>query len=139
MAESRDGEVRLSVRDHGTGIRPEVHERLFDQFFTTKEHGLGMGLAIVRSIVESHGGKIDAENVADGGARFHFTLLGREAAPPITCRDRVFKRPRPTRKSLVVRRLWSIGLKSYTQAILAALNTPIIGNERYAYDSSANN
>jgi len=69
-----DGEVRLSVRDHGTGIRPEVYERLFDQFFTTKEHGLGMGLAIVRSIVESHGGKIDAENVADGGARFHFTL-----------------------------------------------------------------
>ncbi len=69
-----DGEVRLSVRDHGTGIRPEVHERLFDQFFTTKEHGLGMGLAIVRSIVESHGGKIDAENVADGGARFHLTL-----------------------------------------------------------------
>jgi len=69
-----DGEVRLTVRDHGTGIRPEVRERLFDQFFTTKEHGLGMGLAIVRSIVESHGGKIDAENVTDGGARFNFTL-----------------------------------------------------------------
>jgi len=69
-----DGEVRLSVRDHGTGIRAEVHERLFDQFFTTKEQGLGMGLAIVRSIVEAHGGQIDAENVADGGARFHFTL-----------------------------------------------------------------
>ena len=69
-----DGEVRLSVRDHGTGIPTEVHDRLFDQFFTTKEHGLGMGLAIVRSIVENHGGKIDAENVADGGARFYFTL-----------------------------------------------------------------
>ena len=69
-----DGEVRLSVRDHGTGIPTEVHDRLFDQFFTTKEHGLGMGLAIVRSIVEAHGGKIDAENVADGGARFYFTL-----------------------------------------------------------------
>ena len=69
-----DGEVRLSVRDHGTGIRTEVHERLFDQFFTTKEQGLGMGLAIVRSIVEAHGGKIDAENVADGGARFYFIL-----------------------------------------------------------------
>ena len=69
-----DGEVRLSVRDHGTGIRTEVHERLFDQFFTTKEQGLGMGLAIVRSIVESHGGDIQAENVADGGARFYFTL-----------------------------------------------------------------
>ena len=69
-----DGEVRLSVRDHGTGIRAEVHDRLFDQFFTTKEQGLGMGLAIVRSIVEAHGGQIDAENVADGGARFHFSL-----------------------------------------------------------------
>ena len=70
-----DNEVRLSVRDHGTGIRAEMHDHLFDQFFTTKEQGLGMGLAIVRSIVESHGGKIDAENVADGGARFYFTLL----------------------------------------------------------------
>ena len=69
-----ENEVRLSVRDHGTGIRAEVHDRLFDQFFTTKEQGLGMGLAIVRSIVESHGGRIVAENVADGGARFHFTL-----------------------------------------------------------------
>ena len=69
-----DGQVRLSVRDHGAGISSEVRERLFDQFFTTKEHGLGMGLAIVRSIVEAHGGKIDAENVADGGAHFYFTL-----------------------------------------------------------------
>ena len=69
-----DGEVRLSVRDHGTGLGTEVHEHLFDQFFTTKEHGLGMGLAIVRSIVEAHGGKIDAENMVDGGARFYFTL-----------------------------------------------------------------
>jgi signal transduction histidine kinase len=69
-----ENEVRLSVRDHGTGIRTEVHERLFDRFFTTKEQGLGMGLAIVRSIVESHGGKIDAENVAGGGAFFYFTL-----------------------------------------------------------------
>jgi C4-dicarboxylate-specific signal transduction histidine kinase len=69
-----DGAVHLSVRDHGTGIRAEEHRQLFEQFFTTKEQGLGMGLAIVRSIVEAHGGQIDAENVADGGARFHFTL-----------------------------------------------------------------
>jgi len=69
-----DKEVHVSVRDHGTGIRTEVHERLFDRFFTTKEQGLGMGLAIVRSIVESHGGNIQAENVPGGGARFYFTL-----------------------------------------------------------------
>jgi signal transduction histidine kinase len=73
-AANDEGEVRLTVRDHGIGIPTEVHDRLFDQFVTTKEHGLGMGLAIVRSIVEAHGGKIDAENVADAGASFHFTL-----------------------------------------------------------------
>jgi C4-dicarboxylate-specific signal transduction histidine kinase len=73
-ASDGDDKVRLSVRDHGTGIRTEVHGRLFDQFFTTKEHGLGMGLAIVRSIVEAHGGQIDAENAADAGACFYFTL-----------------------------------------------------------------
>ena len=68
------GEVELSVRDHGAGIPRDAHERLFDRFFTTKEKGLGMGLAIVLSIVEAHGGKIEAENVAEGGARFRFTL-----------------------------------------------------------------
>jgi signal transduction histidine kinase len=73
-AEKGNNEVTLSVRDHGTGIRSEVHGRLFERFFTTKEQGLGMGLAIVRSIIESHGGDIQAENVADGGARFYFTL-----------------------------------------------------------------
>ncbi len=69
-----DGEVHLSVRDHGAGISREAQERLFDRFFTTKEKGLGMGLAIVLSIVEAHGGRIEAENVSDGGARFRFTL-----------------------------------------------------------------
>ena len=69
-----DSEVRVGVRDYGAGIPAEVRERLFDQFFTTKEQGLGMGLAIVRSIVEAHGGTIDAENAPDGGARFYFDL-----------------------------------------------------------------
>lgn len=69
-----DGMIAVSVRDHGHGIADESRERLFEQFFTTKEEGLGMGLAIVRSIVEAHGGKIDANNVDGGGARFYFLL-----------------------------------------------------------------
>jgi PAS domain S-box-containing protein len=69
-----DGSIEVSVRDCGAGIPDEVRDRLFDQFFTTKAKGLGMGLAIVRSIVEAHGGTIDVENLAGGGARFYFIL-----------------------------------------------------------------
>jgi signal transduction histidine kinase len=54
---------------------------MFEQFFTTKTEGLGMGLAIVRSIIESHGGKIEAENVAGGGARFSFMLPASREIP----------------------------------------------------------
>ena len=68
-----DGTISVSVRDRGGGITPEIRAQLFDQFFTTKEKGLGMGLSIARSIVEAHGGKIEAETDG-GGARFSFTL-----------------------------------------------------------------
>ena len=78
---SSDEGVSVIVRDYGIGIREEVRGRLFEQFFTTKEEGLGMGLAIVRSIVEAHGGKIEAENVEGGGARFHFTLPASKEVP----------------------------------------------------------
>jgi two-component system, LuxR family, sensor kinase FixL len=69
-----DGAICTSVRDYGVGISEEARERLFDHFFTTKAEGLGMGLGIVRSIVQSHDGTVAAENVVGGGARFHFTL-----------------------------------------------------------------
>jgi PAS domain S-box-containing protein len=69
-----DGTVRMSVRDYGAGVSEEMPDRLFDPFFSTKTEGLGMGLAIVRSIVESHGGTITAKNADDGGARFEFVL-----------------------------------------------------------------
>jgi PAS domain S-box-containing protein len=66
--------IRVTVRDHGTGIADETRERLFEQFYTTKKDGLGMGLPIVRSIVEAYGGKITAGNAEGGGAWFQFEL-----------------------------------------------------------------
>jgi two-component system sensor kinase FixL len=69
-----DGAIEVAVLDYGAGIPDEVRERMFEQFFTTKEKGLGMGLAIVRSIIEAHGGTIEAENLKEGGARFNFIL-----------------------------------------------------------------
>jgi C4-dicarboxylate-specific signal transduction histidine kinase len=69
-----NGSVWVKVRDHGTGISEETQERLFEHFYTTKKDGLGMGLAIVRSIVEAHGGKITAGNAEGGGACFEFRL-----------------------------------------------------------------
>jgi PAS domain S-box-containing protein len=69
-----DNTICTSVRDYGVGIPEEARDRIFDHFFTTKADGLGMGLGIVRSIVESHAGTVVAENVDGGGARFHFTL-----------------------------------------------------------------
>ena len=68
------GAIRTSVRDYGNGIPEEVRARVFEQFFTTKAKGLGMGLAIVQTIIKSHDGSIVAENADGGGARFYFTL-----------------------------------------------------------------
>jgi PAS domain S-box-containing protein len=72
--ENVDGAVRVTVRDHGTGIAEEARERLFDQFFSTKAQGVGMGLAIVWSIIDAHSGTIRAENVDGEGAQFTFSL-----------------------------------------------------------------
>lgn len=73
-AEREDKFLYLSVTDNGAGIPDELFTRLFEPFVTTKPSGLGMGLAICRSIVEAHGGRIWAERPVDGGARFTFTL-----------------------------------------------------------------
>jgi PAS domain S-box-containing protein len=68
-----DGFVQVSVRDHGSGLPEGEPEKIFTHFFSTKPNGMGMGLTIVRSIIEGHGGELGAENV-EGGARFFFRL-----------------------------------------------------------------
>lgn len=69
----------ISVSDTGTGL-PEQTNQIFDAFFTTKIHGTGMGLSISRSIIESHGGRLWAENNSPRGARFCFTLPTKDEA-----------------------------------------------------------
>ena len=71
--ESHD-RVRVSVRDFGTGLPIEEPERIFERFFSTKREGMGMGLAIGRSIIASHGGELAAANAQGGGAYVYFSL-----------------------------------------------------------------
>jgi PAS domain S-box-containing protein len=69
-----DGTVNVAVRDSGPGIPPDKLERIFEPFFTTKASGMGMGLAIARSILHSHGGRLWAENAPGGGVAFTLAL-----------------------------------------------------------------
>ncbi|MBA3939989.1 MAG: PAS domain-containing sensor histidine kinase [Sphingopyxis sp.] len=68
------GMLAVRVDDSGPGIAPDDLPRIFDSFFSTKSGGMGIGLAMCRSIVEAHGGQIEARNRVGGGARFAFTL-----------------------------------------------------------------
>lgn len=73
------GQVRLSVRDSGVGIDTKSLERLFDAFYTTKSHGMGVGLSISRSIIESHEGRLWASANDGPGATFSFSIPCRSA------------------------------------------------------------
>lgn len=78
-----EGSVALHVTDNGTGLPPEVRERVFDSFYTTKAQGMGMGLTISHSIIERHHGRLTAQPNAPHGSCFSFTLptAEREALP----------------------------------------------------------
>ncbi len=68
------------MRDAGPGIPADALEQIFDPFFTTKPDGMGMGLAISRTIIEAHDGSLWAENTNGSGAAFRFTLRIAEEA-----------------------------------------------------------
>ena len=70
--------IEFSVRDSGPGLPAEIMSQIFDAFFTTKEEGMGIGLKLCRTIVESHQGRLQADNIYNGpditGSRFSFWL-----------------------------------------------------------------
>jgi PAS domain S-box-containing protein len=81
-----DGTVEVAVRDSGTGFDAALGAQLFEPYFTTKPHGLGMGLAISRRIIEAHGGRLHAAANADGrGSTFSFTLPLAPTHHPVEC------------------------------------------------------
>lgn len=69
-----DGRIQVTVEDRGPGVAIDIAPRIFEPFFTTKPEGTGMGLAICRSIVEAHDGRLWTENSTHGGAVFQFTM-----------------------------------------------------------------
>jgi C4-dicarboxylate-specific signal transduction histidine kinase len=81
----RPSTIVITVRDHGSGVSIENFPKVFDSFFSTKQTGMGLGLAVARSIVESHGGRIWVENREPHGAAFNVELpaanRGKEARP----------------------------------------------------------
>ena len=68
------GRVMVSVEDTGMGVEPSATDRIFNPLFTTKPHGMGMGLAICRSIIEAHAGRLWVTANLPRGAIFHFTV-----------------------------------------------------------------
>jgi two-component system sensor kinase FixL len=77
-------EVEITVADHGIGLPPSSEMKIFNPFVTTKPNGLGLGLSIVRTIVEGHGGRVWASpNYEGGGSVFHFTIPLVDGAPSV--------------------------------------------------------
>ena len=74
MAASDDGQIRVDVTDSGGGVEPAAEERIFDRLYTTKPGGTGVGLAISKSIVDAHGGRIWVMAAKPRGSIFSFQL-----------------------------------------------------------------
>jgi PAS domain S-box-containing protein len=84
---ANDSQLLISVSDTGVGLPAEKADQIFNAFFTTKPQGTGMGLAITRSIIEAHGGRLWASANTGRGATFHFTLLSEAEAAEVPPRE----------------------------------------------------
>jgi signal transduction histidine kinase len=78
-ARRTEGLVQWEVRDSGPGVAPELGDKIFTPFFTTREKGTGLGLAFVREIARDHGSEVRVDRGEEGGARFRFTTRPRPA------------------------------------------------------------
>ena len=67
-------EIQIVIKDHGSGISPDILPRIFDPFFTTRTRGTGLGLSIVRKVVHDHGGRISVESHPGIGTTFRISL-----------------------------------------------------------------
>lgn len=91
------GEIHLEVSDTGTGLTPEECDRLFTPYYTTKQHGTGLGLAVVQSVISDHGGRISVESEMGIGTSFHIFLPvkpGPRAVPPAPAPSAPVETPR---------------------------------------------
>ena len=79
LAALGDGQIRVEVTDRGSGVDPTAEERIFDRLYTTKAGGTGVGLAISKSIIESHGGRIWVEAASPRGSVFRFQIPSRRS------------------------------------------------------------
>lgn len=119
--------VRFDVRDNGSGIKPELLDRIWDPFFTTKKHGTGLGLATVLSIVRKHGGQIGVESVP--GAGTVFTVFLPSANQPVELQ---------TRKPASLRYGTGRVLFMDDDPNISALTAGMLRNLEYKYDLARN-
>ncbi|WP_244481430.1 ATP-binding protein [Rhizobium sp. Root1203] len=75
-----DGQISVAVSDNGIGLDPDGGTRIFEAFYTTKNNGMGIGLSVCRSIIESHGGRLWAEPNHGPGVTMHFSVPAAEEA-----------------------------------------------------------
>jgi signal transduction histidine kinase len=69
-----DSNVLVAIRDHGPGVAPDLRDRIFEPYFTSRQEGTGLGLTMVRQTLEAHGGSVSVTETPGGGATFELRL-----------------------------------------------------------------